>query len=98
MNLKSFSFFKFPRREASFSTAAKILELAALKPATVAGALLNHPDIFRDLHESIATTLVLSLIDRGQADTLRQLLANKAIGEAKAQWLAELLLLEAFSE
>ncbi|WP_445370062.1 hypothetical protein ACH518_00175 (plasmid) [Methylomonas sp. HW2-6] len=96
MNLNSV--LKLPRREPSMSTADKILELAALKPATVAGALLNHPDIFRDLNESIANTLVLSLVDRGQADTLRQLLASKAIGEAKANLLAELLLLEAFAE
>ncbi|WP_427551966.1 hypothetical protein ACQE3D_25645 (plasmid) [Methylomonas sp. MS20] len=96
MNLKSL--FKFPRREAFMSTADKLLELAALKPASVAGALLNHPGEFRDLNPAIATTLVLSLIDRGQTDTLRQLLASKAIGEAKAELLAELLLLEAFAE
>ncbi len=75
-----------------------LLDLATEKPATVAGALLAHPDIFRELHDDMARMLLLALMDRGQAETLRRLLGLKATGRRKAALLAELLLRDAFGE
>jgi len=75
-----------------------LLDLATEKPATVAAALLAHPDLFRELHDDMARMLLLALMDRGQAETLRQLLGLKATGRRKAALLAELLLRDAFGE
>jgi hypothetical protein len=50
------------------------------------------------LNDDMARTLVLSLIDRGQAEILRQILGLKTIGRRKAALLAELLLRNAFRE
>jgi hypothetical protein len=88
----------FSRRAARVAAEDQILEMASLKPATVAGALVQHPDIFRELNDDMARTLVLSLIDRGQAETLRRILGLKSIGRRKAALLAELLLRNAFRE
>ncbi len=88
----------FSRRAARVAAEDQILEMASLKPATVAGALVQHPDIFRELNDDMARTLVLSLIDRGQAEILRQILGLKTIGRRKAALLAELLLRNAFRE
>jgi hypothetical protein len=75
-----------------------LIGLATEKPSTVAGALLANPDLFRELNDDTATPVLLALIDRGQADTLRQLLGLKAIGRHKAGLLAGLLLQDAFRE
>lgn len=75
-----------------------LLDLASAKPATVAGALVANPEIFRELHDDMARALLLALIDRGQAETLRRLLGLKATGRRKAALLAELLLRDAFRE
>ena len=88
----------FSRKAARIAAEDRILEVAALKPATVAGTLIHHPDLFRELTDDLAKTLVLSLIDRGQAECLRQLLGLKAIGRRKTTMLAELLLADAFGE
>jgi hypothetical protein len=69
-----------------------LLELAARKPAKVAGALIENPDIFRELKLDLAKAVLLALIDRGQADLLRQLLGLKSAGHRKASLLAGLLL------
>lgn len=88
----------FSRKAARIAAEDRILEVAALKPATVAGTLIHYPDLLRELTDDLAKTLVLSLIDRGQADCLRQLLGLKAIGRRKTAMLAELLLADAFGE
>jgi hypothetical protein len=69
-----------------------LLELAARKPAKVAGALIENPDIFRELKLDLAKAVLLALIDRGQADLLRQLLGLKSAGHRKASLLTGLLL------
>jgi hypothetical protein len=80
------------RTAARIDAEDKLLEMAALKPATVAGALLQFPDLFRELDDDLAKAIILSLIDRGQAENLRQLLGFKSIGRRKSALLAELLL------
>lgn len=79
----------FSRKAARIAAEDHILEVAALKPATVAGTLIQHPDLFRELTGDLAKTLVLSLTDHGQADCLRQLLGLKAIGRRKTSLLAD---------
>ena len=86
----------FSSKAARIATEEKLLELAAIKPSTVAGALLQNPEIFRELGNELATAILLSLIDRGQAEALRQLLGRKAIGRRKSELLAELLLRYSF--
>jgi hypothetical protein len=88
----------FSRKAARIAAEDKILEVAALKPASVAGTLIAHPDLFRELPDDMARTLILTLIDRGQAEGLRQLLGLKAIGRRRTATLAELLLADAFGE
>ena len=88
----------FSRKAARIAAEDRILDVAALKPATVAGTLIQQPDLFRELTDDLAKTLVLSLIDRGQAERLRQLLGFKAIGRRKTSLLAGLLLADAFGE
>ncbi|MBP1153122.1 MULTISPECIES: hypothetical protein [unclassified Methylocaldum] len=89
---------RFSRMAARIAAEDQILEMATLKPATVAGVLVQQPDVFRELNDDLARTIVLSLLDRGQAETLRQLLGLKAIGRRKSALLAELLLRDAFRE
>ena len=69
-----------------------LLELADQKPAKVAGALVENPDVFWELKLDLAKAVLLALIDRGQADLLRPLLGLKSTGRNKATLLAGLLL------
>ena len=75
-----------------------LLNLADEKPAKVAHALIANPDLFRELEPDMAKAILLTLIDRGQADSLRQLLGLKATGRRKATLLAELLLKHAIQQ
>ena len=68
----------FSRIAARIDAQDKLLEMAALKPATVAGVLVQNPELFRELDDDLAKAIVLSLIDRGQAGTLGRLLATKS--------------------
>ena len=83
---------RWASRASRLAAQSTLLDLAYQKPAKVAGALIENPDIFRELKLDLAKAVLLALIDRGQADLLRQLLGLKSAGHRKASLLAGLLL------